>query len=199
MTDLVMNFLIFLITLLILIMFFRKGGHWDSDRVRKTFRFYTCQSNVLCAVSALAMVIAQLSGNVPRWVWTLKYIGTAGITVTMLTVFLFLAPSVGKDWYEVLLKGANNLFMHLLTPLMAIVSFCLFEKRGMSFLCSLWGLLPVIMYGQHYLYRIIFAPEGKRWDDFYGFNKQGKWPMAFGMMLVGTFAVCMFFLAAQNA
>ena len=116
-----------------------------------------------------------------------------------MNVILFLAPSVGKDWYGVLLKGVNNLFMHLVTPLLAIVSFCLLEKRGMTFAESLWGLLPVIVYGQHNIYRILRAPEGKKWDDFYGFNKQGKWPLAFGMMLAGTFVVCMLFLLAQNA
>jgi hypothetical protein len=199
MMDPVLNFLIFVITLLILVRFFRKEGNWDPDRVRKTFRFYTCQSNVLCALSALAMGIAQLAGDVPQWVWIFKYIGTASVTVTMLTVFLFLAPSAGKDWYAILLKGANNLFMHLITPILAIVSFCLLEKRGMTFAESLWGLLPLIVYGQHYLYRILCAPEGRKWDDFYGFNKQGKWPLAFGMMLAGTFAVCMLFLLAQNA
>jgi len=199
MMDPVLNFLIFVITLLILVRFFRKEGNWDPDRVRKTFRFYTCQSNVLCALSALAMGIARLAGNVPQWVWIFKYIGTASVTVTMLTVFLFLAPSAGKDWYAILLKGANNLFMHLITPILAIVSFCLLEKRGMTFAESLWGLLPLIVYGQHYLYRILCAPEGRKWDDFYGFNKQGKWPLAFGMMLAGTFAVCMLFLLAQNA
>ena len=199
MLDFILNLLIFLITAVILVSFFRKDGRWDPDRVKNTFRYFTCQSNVLCAGSALAAAAAQLAGNVPRWVWTLKYIGTAGVTVTMLTVFLFLAPSVGKDWYTVLLKGASNLCMHLVTPLLAILSFCLPEKRGMSFLWSLWGLLPVVVYGQHYLYRILFAPEGKKWEDFYGFNKQGKWPLAFGMMLAGTFAVCMLFLLAQNA
>jgi len=145
------------------------------------------------------MGIARLAGDVPQWVWIFKYIGTASVTVTMLTVFLFLAPSAGKDWYAILLKGANNLFMHLITPILAIVSFCLLEKRGMTFAESLWGLLPLIVYGQHYLYRILCAPEGRKWDDFYGFNKQGKWPLAFGMMLAGTFAVCMLFLLAQNA
>jgi len=199
MPDIIVNLFIFLVTAVLFIVFFRKDGHWTRDQVRKTFRFFTCQSNALCAVSALAMAVAQWAGSVPRWVWTLKYIGTAGVTVTMLTVFLFLAPGAGKDWYQVLLKGASNLFMHLLTPLLAILSFCLPEKRGMSFPWSLWGMLPVLVYGQHYLYRILYAPEGKKWDDFYGFNKQGKWPIAFSMMLAGTFFVCVLFFLLQNA
>ena len=195
-TDIVLNILIFLITAMLLFRLFRKDG---TGKLREAFRFFTCQSNVLCAVSALAMAAAQLAGNVPRWVWTLKYIGTAGVTVTMLTVFLFLAPCTGKDWYQKLLKGTPNLLMHFLNPLLAILSFCLLERQQMSFLSSLWGMLPVIVYGQHYLYRIRFAPEEKKWDDFYRFGKAGKLPVSLGLMIAGTFIVCMLFMLAQNA
>ena len=134
----------------------------------------------------------------PRWIWTLKYAGTAAVTVTMLTVFLYLWPSIGKDGPKKLLSG-KDCFLHLITPLLAIISFCLLEKRGMSFLRSLWGLLPTALYGLHYLYRVIYAPENKKWEDYYGFNKQGKWPAAFVMMLAGTFAICMLFMLVQNS
>ena len=116
----------------------------------------------------------------------------------MLTVFLFLAPSVGKGWYDVLLKRTSDLFMHLLTPLMARVSFCVFEKRGMTFPQCLFGLLPVALYGPLYLYKILYAPEGKRWDDFYGFNRNGKWPVMFAAMMTGTFLMCLGIMGLQN-
>lgn len=196
--DIILNLLIFLITLVLVISMFRKDGKWVPERGKKAFRYYTCQSNALCAAAALATAAAGLAGEIPEWVWILKYIGTAAVTVTMLTVFLFLAPSVGKDWYDVLLKGPVNLFMHLLTPLAALVSFCVFEKQGMTFPQSLWGLLPVVYYGPLYLNRILYAPEEKRWEDFYGFNKGGKWPAAFAAMLTGTFLMCMGLMALQN-
>ena len=198
--DCILNALIFVITVILVVSFARKDGKWAPGRVRAAFRFFTCQSNVLCAGAALLTAVCCAGGSVPYWVWVLKYIGTAAVTVTMLTVFLFLAPSVagtGKSWVEVLLTG-SDIFMHLLTPLMALVSFCVFEKRGMSFAESLWGLLPLAIYGPHYLYRILYAPEGKRWDDFYGFNRTGKWPLAFAAMLAGTFVICMGIMALQN-
>ena len=86
----------------------------------------------------------------------------------------------------------------LITPLLALVSFCVFEKRGMTFCQSLWGMLPVVLYGPVYLYKILFALPEKRWDDFYGFNKQGKWPIAFAGMVLGTFLICMGIMALQN-
>ena len=195
--DIILNLLIFLVTAVLVAGFGWKDGQRAPGRIRKAFRFFTCQSNVFCAAACLLTAVCLMTGSLPRWVWTLKYAGTAGVTVTMLTVFLFLAPSVGKDWVDVLLKR-SDLFMHLLTPLAALVSFCVFEKRGMTFPQCLWGLLPVAYYGPLYLYKILYAPEGKRWEDFYGFNKQGKWPVAFAAMFAGTLLMCLGLMALQN-
>ncbi len=189
--SLLLNALIFLVTVYLVIRTCRKDGKWDSAKTRAAFRFFTVQSNVLCAFSALLMCLAPSS----RVAWTLKYVGTAAVTVTLVTVFLFLAPSLGS--LRPLLKG-NSLFMHLLTPLAAIVSFCCFEKRGLSFASSLWGMLPVVLYGLLYLYKVVFVPADRRWEDFYGFNKGGKWPLTFITMAAGAFTVCMGLTALQN-
>ena len=198
-TDIILNLLIFGITLMLLIRFARKDGAWTTEKLKVALRYFTCQSNIFCAVTALLTAVSLLAGNssVPRWIWTLKYIGTAGVTITMLTVFFYLWPLLGKDGYKRLLSGPD-FFLHLVTPLLAILSFCLFEKQGMTFLQSLWGLLPLALYGPLYIYRVIYAPEGKRWDDFYGFNKQGKWPLAFAVMFAAMFCICMFFMLVQN-
>ena len=198
MIDIILNTFIFLITAVLVIFMFRKDGQWDIPRGKRAFRFYTVLSNCLCAAVSLLMALTALAGPVPRWAWTLKYIGTAAVTVTMLTVIFFLAPTFGKDWFNLLLKGASNVFMHLLTPLLALVSFCLLEKRGMSFPRCLWGMLPVVLYGPVYLYKIKYAPEEKRWDDFYGFNRGGRWPVAFSGMVLGTFLICLGIMALQN-
>ena len=195
--DIILNLAIFLVTLYLISRAFYKDGQWAPDQARIVMRFFTCQSNVLCAVSALIMALARLAGGMPRWVWLLKYIGTAAVTVTMVTVFVFLAPSIGKGWYDILLKRRGDLFMHLLTPLAALFSFCVLEKQGMTFPQSLLGMLPVVLYGPLYLYKILFAPPEKRWDDFYGFNKGGKWPVAFTGMVIGTFLICMAIMAMQ--
>ena len=191
MTDILLNLLIFAVTLWLVMRFPKKDGQWIPERWRTAFRFFTCQSNVFCAFTALFMCL--LPGA--NWVWVLKYIGTAAVTVTLLTVFLFLGPSTGN--LKALLTG-NGLFMHLITPLLAIVSFSVFEKRGMSFSIALLGMLPVILYGFLYLYKVVFSPEDKRWDDFYGYNKGGKWPIAFALMMIGAFVVCMLLMGLQN-
>ena len=188
--DRILNIVIFCITLFCTMRFFRKDGTWAVGNGAAAFRFFTVQSNVFCAVAALLMFFAPSS----TLVWTLKYVGTAAVTVTMLTVFVFLGPNLG---YKKLLTGAE-LFMHLITPLLAIGSFLLLEKSRLAFLTALLAVLPVLLYGILYLYKVVYAPAGKRWEDFYGFNKGGKWPLSFAAMLLGSLAVSMVFMLLQN-
>ena len=144
MIDIILNAFIFFITAVLVIFMFRKDGQWDIPRGKRAFRFYTVLSNCLCAAASLLMALTTLAGPVPRWVWTLKYIGTAAVTVTMLTVIFFLAPTFGKDWFNLLLKGASNVFMHLLTPLLALISFCLLEKRFVD-VAIRYGAHPILV------------------------------------------------------
>ena len=195
MASVLINGAIFLVTLVLILLFFRNDGKWDVDKVRSAFRYFTVQSNALCAAAALLMCVFGTAGEPPRIVWLLKYMGTAAVSVTMLTVFFYLAPAIGS--LSKLLKG-NEFFMHLLTPLMALVSFCVFERRGMDFPTALLGMLPVILYGALYMYKVILAPEGKRWEDIYRFNQSGKWRAAFAAMLAGTFLICMALMALQR-
>ena len=186
----IMNILVVILTLVLGIRFFRENGTWNLARGKKAFRYFTTQSNVLCAISALFMCLFPNSD----WAYYLKVMGTAAVTVTMLTVLTFLGRIYG---YKPLLSG-SDLFMHLITPLLAIVSLCVFERRGIGFLMSFIGAIPVALYAPLYLYNVVYAPEEKRWDDFYGFNRDGKWPIAYTLMLVGAAVICVVFYVVLN-
>ena len=188
--DLILNAAIFLVTLVFTLRFFYRDGTWKLSHGREAFHYFTVQSNVLCAAAALLMCLAPARHGV----WLLKYVGTAAVCVTMLTVLLFLGPTLG---YALLLKG-RDLFMHLLTPLAALFSFCVYEKRGLPFSAALLGMLPVALYSVLYLYKVLHAPADARWEDFYGFNRGGKWPLSLALMLLGSFLVCMALLYLQN-
>lgn len=154
---------------------------------RILYRYFTVLSNLFCAAAAVAVVITWLvCGALPLWVVLFKYVGTVAVSVTLLTVFLFLAP-VSGEWKK-LLSGAD-LFWHLVCPLLAIVSFCVFEHTRFVFVWTLLGVLPVFLYGVFYLSRVLLAPEGKRMEDFYGFNKGGKWYLSVPLMLLGAFVI----------
>ena len=128
------------------------------------------------------------------WAYYLKVMGTAAVTVTMLTVLIFLGRIYG---YKPLLSG-SDLFMHLITPLLAIISLCVFERRGISFLASFIGVIPVALYAPLYLYNVVYAPEEKRWEDFYGFNRDGKWPVAYALMVAGVAVICVVYCFVLN-
>jgi hypothetical protein len=198
--DITLNLLVFAVTAMLLTLAPRDDGKWTPEKYRIAFRFFTVQSNVFCAAACLLTAVFTLAGNVPLWVWLLKYAATAAVTVTLLTVFFYLAPSIGKGWAQRLLTGRpSDLFMHLLTPAAALISFCVYEKRGMSFGQALIAMVPVLLYGILYIRKTQFAPEGKRWEDFYGFNRSGKLPVSMVGMLAGTFLICMGLMLIQNA
>ena len=178
--DTIINISIFVITGLSFIACFRKEGRWDLQEGLKSLRFFTILSNLFCAVSALLLVLSS-----SQWAWLLKYVGTVAVTITLLTVLFFLGPNMG---YKQMLSG-KDLYLHLCGPLLAIVSFCFMERwYALSFPLSLLGILPVIIYGFLYLFEVVIL---ENWDDFYGYNKDGKWKLSMVAMFAGGFAVCM--------
>ena len=188
--SLFINIIIIITTVILVVRFFREDGRWNHARGKRAFRYFTTQSNVLCAVSALAMCLFPEAD----WAYYLKVMGTVAVTVTMLTVLIFLGRIYG---YKPLLTG-SDLFMHLITPLLAIVSLCVFERRGISFLGSLIGVIPVALYAPLYLYNVVYAQEEKRWEDFYGFNRNGKWPIAYALMVAGAAIICVVYYMVLN-
>ena len=172
-----------------------------GDLIRRTprekqpenYRYFTVLSNLFCALTALILLIFELFGAMPAWAVTLKYMGTVAVTVTLLTVFLYLLP-VSRS-LEGLLARWPETTMHLITPALAILSFLCFEKKGLSAWVIPLGLVFVLLYGWLYLDRVVVA---KAWPDIYGFNRNGRWPVMFAVMLTGTFLICLGIRALQN-
>lgn len=160
-------------------------GHGQTAPLRVLFRYFTVQSNVLCAAAALAVALCRLFGNLPQGVLWLKFVATAAVTVTMLTVLCFLGPTQG---YGKMLLGPD-LWLHLICPVLALVSYFAWDRPSAPFGIVFVGMLPVALYSVLYLYKVIYAPEDRRWKDFYGFNKGGKWPLSSVAMLTATFLI----------
>ena len=160
---------------------FRKAGKKSI-----VLRYFTALSNMFCAAASFLMMGFSLSGWVPDAVRILKYSGTCAVTVTFLTVMLFLGPTTKN--YKGLLSG-YDFFLHLVCPLLAIISWTAFENITPGFYVVIFGTLPTVLYAGLYLYKVLLAPEGRRWDDFYGFNRGGKWPVSVAAMIMGAFAI----------
>ena len=153
---------------------------------RIAFRYFTILSNIFCGMASLALLACEIAGTVPDGIRLWKYSGTCAVAVTFLTVMLFLGPVTKK--FRELLSG-YNFFLHCLCPLLAIVSYAAFENMAYGFHIVIYGMLPVILYAALYYYKVKRAPEGRRWEDIYGFDRNGKWPLSMAAMLAGTFVV----------
>ena len=179
--SLILNVLIFAFTAYSVFLCFYNAdsGQLTADGL-KAFRYFTVDSNIVCALAALAVVIADvrlLSGNggqLPKWVLLFKFVGTVGVTLTMLTCILYLSKMTGG--FGNLIRG-KELFMHLLTPVLAIVSYVLFEHGAPL---KLWTIflpcVPVAAYGAVYFYMVLSVPKDRGgWNDFYALARNRNW------------------------
>ena len=157
----------------------------EKGKLPETFRYFTVLSNLFVALAALILLICEFFDVLPAWAATLKYMGTVSVTLTFLVVLLFLWPSLGS--IQGLWDGPE-LFMHLVTPLLAVLSFLFYEKQGLSAWIIPLGLLPVLLYGWLYLDRVVVT---KTWRDMYGFNKNGRWKLSFSLLTLGTVAIAL--------
>ena len=159
------------------------------------FVFFTNDSNILAALCGLVLipfnVKAIISGRdeIPQWALLLKFVGTVAVTLTMMVVVLFLGPTQG---YGIMFAGVA-LYLHLICPLLAIISFC-FLERGISLSKKqmLWGIVPTLIYGTVYLIMVVFT---EKWPDFYGFNMGGYWYISYVALPAVT---CVFALAIRT-
>ena len=157
-------------------------AHARHNPISIVMRYFTVLSNLLCAAAAAAVVVGRLTGSVPEAVLVLKYVGTCAVTVTLLTVLLFLGPTIG---YKRLVTGPD-FWLHIFCPVNAIVSYLVCDKSDAGIWVVLLGVLPIIAYGILYLKKVLLE---KTWDDFYGFNKGGKWKISVAAMTIGCFLV----------
>lgn len=172
---------------------FTKGLGGNMKGKTEGFKYFTIDSNILAAISAFFMLVARAVKVTPSsFVTVFKYVGTTAVTVTLVTVLVFLGPSLG---YLKMLEGIN-LYMHLLGPLLCIISFCWLDRGpkiqrshiGMSF-------LPVFIYGLVYFVMVIVV---KKWNDFYGFNRDGKWYISMAAMTLGSLLIGLVLKALHN-
>ncbi len=66
----------------------------------------------------------------------------------------------------------SNLFLHLLIPLLAIITYILFEKHDNKYKYAFFGILPMFVYGIYYTLNIVahLNSGGLTFKyDFYGF------------------------------
>ena len=138
------------------------------------FKFYTVDSNILMGIMALIMVIYEKKllkkkiKEIPKFVYILKLIGTSAITLTFIVTLFFLSPQYG--FYA--MYNNNNLFLHLVIPVLAIITYVFYEKHDNKYSYAFLGIIPMLIYSIYYASMIIIhlSDGGLTFKyDFYGF------------------------------
>ena len=157
--------------------------HMRRSPWKIVLRYFTILSNLFCAAASLCVAVMRLLGE--RWIIVLfcKYIATVAVTVTLLTVFLFLYRIYG---FKALLTGPD-LLLHLICPGLSLVSYYVWDRIEMSPAAALLGTSSVAVYGVLYMRKVVVE---KKWEDFYGFNRGGQWKISFCAMMASTAMLC---------
>ena len=187
------------------------------DKIVGSLIYYTVLSNGLVALTALIAVIFNIRSLVtgkklPKAVMALKLIGVIAVTVTLLTVLFFLAPTHG--WNIVEQFGNFSLqspefFLHLVVPALAIISFLFLDPgKQAKWPINFLSMLPLAIYGGLYIANYfvkIIASEMPGVDpyDWYGFvGFAGEWYyslLIFAGMVVAAFLLSLAFWAINRA
>ncbi len=182
----ILNACIALVTLIIMLYYFQpKNGVSGWKRGTGTFIYFTIQSNVFSAIVSFAYLILNLTGIIiPKWFMVLRFVATVSVALTCLTVIFYLGPLYG---YKSQLTD-ENIHMHLVGPVMAFISTCFLESdMRLSLWQMLLGLIPPVLYGALYIYKVIVR---KQWKDFYGFVKADIRKSG-SLMLLLTAVICL--------
>ncbi len=158
-----------------------KGGPLHFER------YFTTLSNQLSALASLLYLVFLAAGGlsaIPETIRLLLHVATVAVMVTFLTVMLFLGRLYG---YKAMLSG-TELYMHLLGPLFAFAAHLFFSRTGALPGIAVWlGALPTLLYGAVYLWMVVIrGKEQGGWEDFYGFNQGGRWPVSVTVMLLAS-------------
>lgn len=140
---------------------------------------YTGLSNLfiglVCLLCALYRIIYKVD-RLPKWLFIVKIIFLAQITITFLITALYLSPNLKGDWWK--LYNNAGLINHFITPVLAVVTFLFFEKKvEIKWYHCFYSIVPIIAYGIMYTINVYthLNPDGTTnlTYDLYGFFRFG--------------------------
>ena len=142
---------------------------------------YTGLSNLFIGLVCLLCVLYRIIYKVdklPQWLFIVKVVFLSQITITFLITALYLSPNLGSDWWK--LYNNAGLFNHFITPVLAIVGFLFFERKGeMKWFHCFFAIAPIVIYAIIYIINVYahLNPDGSTslTYDIYGFFRYGVW------------------------
>ena len=161
------------------------------------FRWFTIDSNILTTLAAALIIPFAIEGiskkrlTYPKWLQRIHYSGTVCLALT----FIFSAAFI--SWYDpVIAFGGANFFLHIICPLMIVVSFFMVESNHrLDRKDNLISVIPTAAYAALYCFQVVIT---KRWDDFYHLNTYIPFALSALLMIVLVYVIGWLIRILQN-
>lgn len=175
-----LNVLIFMLELFAVIwMMSGKGGGILSGSRLSALKYFTVDSNILLGITAIIAAIDEKSvldgkkSGVSTSTLIAKLVGTVGVTLTMIVTVFYLVPITAATYGVFALFTYSNFFLHLLNPILAIITFLFFEQTDkIAFRHTFTGIVPMLIYAVYYVSTALaHSSDGRvlKGYDWYGF------------------------------
>ena len=189
--SIILNCLIFIFTVfatITMVLGIKFMGQFEvlSARNLKSFKYFTVDSNVFAGLISLAYVIYKFtdsgkkSDKLPKVFYILKLAAATGVTLTMMVTVCYLAPTSNGNFMRYFIN--SNFFMHLITPLLCIISFIFFEAaEPQPLVMSIPGIIPMLLYSFFYTPNVLLHLENGKpvktydWYNFLAAGAQSVW------------------------
>lgn len=136
-----------------------------------TFTYFTTLSNIFISLILLVFLIKDIiSYKYNRKIiysnklYIIKFLATISITLTFAVFLTILAPTMnGGILNAYLMDGAGSLFVHFITPILAIIDFLLFNNEyEIESKYTIYSIIPPLLY---VLFVIIASSLGLKWGN----------------------------------
>jgi hypothetical protein len=159
-----------------------------TETVNTEFEWFTVDSNLFMALAAMMIIPFAIEGiqkkrlTYPKWAQLIHYAGVINTTLTM--VFALSVIS----WYDPQLAfGEENFFLHIICPLLILISFFMVESvHPLTRFDNLRALLPFSTYALLYLINVVFL---KRWEDHYKLNTAAPFYVSIVVMYLVVYII----------
>ena len=168
----IVAFVACLVTLFVsvLALFSNFVNYVKKDILGDLLRYFTINSNILVSLAAACIIPYTIEGirkkrfSYPRWANLFHYSAVICTTLTMIFTLAFIS------WYNPILAFArHNFFLHIVSPIMILISFLLVESDNkLSTKDSIICLIPFFTYSLIYTIEVfIIGEENGGWADIY--------------------------------
>ena len=161
--------------------------------------YYTINSNIFVGLTSLLAIIGAIiclkrkEDVSKRALHVIKFVGVTCVTLTLVTVLYWLASGTFE---AKALVEKFNIFLHFATPILAFLTFILFDhnEKKLKWVDTLLAILPTLIYGSVYL--VLVAILNKQEYNVYLFGmKDGNFVWWMALLSFVTLLLVAFLIA----